>query len=91
MPICLKKIVASAASLAGGGAGPIPTIRCAQEFDPFVHGFIEQLRTSKDYARRAEKLKRDFLARPELGGLARGHVGEPARRSSNRTRSAENR
>ena len=33
-------------------------------------GFIEQLRTSKQYAKRAEKLKRDFLARPELRRLA---------------------
>ena len=40
------------------------------EFDRFVQGFIERLRTSKTYARSAEKLKRDFLARPEIRGLA---------------------
>jgi uncharacterized membrane-anchored protein YjiN (DUF445 family) len=40
------------------------------EFDRFVLKFIERLRHSKDYAKRAEKLKRDFLARPELRELA---------------------
>ncbi|MFA6154349.1 DUF445 family protein, partial [Mesorhizobium sp.] len=39
-------------------------------FDHFVQTFIEKLRTSKQYAKRAEKLKRDFLARPEVVGLA---------------------
>ena len=41
-----------------------------REFDEFVFNFIERLRTSKDYARRAEKMKRDLLARPELRDLA---------------------
>lgn len=65
----LKKIVASAGSL-------LEEVRDDEnhpmrlEFDRFVHGFIEELRTSKHYARRAERLKRDFLARPELAGLA---------------------
>jgi uncharacterized membrane-anchored protein YjiN (DUF445 family) len=41
-----------------------------REFDLFVLNFVEKLRSSKDYAKRAEKLKRDFLARPELRELA---------------------
>lgn len=41
------------------------------EFDGFVKNFIERLRTSPDYAERAEALKRDLLERPELRDLAR--------------------
>ena len=40
------------------------------EFDRFVVGFVDRLRTSKQYAKRAEQLKRDLLARPELRDLA---------------------
>jgi len=40
------------------------------EFDRFALSFIEKLRNSKQYARRAEKLKRDFLGRPEVRALA---------------------
>ena len=64
----LKKIVASASSL-------LDEVRAEKnhpmrdEFDRFVLAFIGKLRTSKDYSKRAEKLKRDFLARPELAGL----------------------
>ena len=65
----LKKIVASAGSLLDEvRADPDHPMRA--EFDGFVQGFIERLRTSKTYARRAEKLKRDFLARPEIRGMA---------------------
>ncbi len=65
----LKKIVASAGSLLEEvRADPNHAMR--HEFDRFVLKFIDRLRNSKDYAKRAEKLKRDFLARPELGGLA---------------------
>lgn len=65
----LKKIVASASSLLEEvRADPDHPMR--QEFDRFVHGFIDRLRNSRDYARRAEKMKRDLLARPELGELA---------------------
>jgi uncharacterized membrane-anchored protein YjiN (DUF445 family) len=65
----LKKIVASAASLLEEvRAEPDHPLRA--EFDGFVAAFIERLKTSKDYARRAEKLKRDFLARPELRDMA---------------------
>lgn len=65
----LKKIVASAGNL-------IVEIEADEnhsmrhEFDDFVERFIAELRTSPEYAARAEKLKRDFLARPELGELA---------------------
>ncbi|MER9867640.1 DUF445 domain-containing protein [Mesorhizobium sp. M0136] len=65
----LKKIVASAGSLLDEvRADPHHPMRA--EFDLFVETFVERLRTSKQYARRAEKLKRDFLARPELSALA---------------------
>lgn len=65
----LKKIVASAGALLeevrADEAHPLRV-----EFDHFVENFIEQLRSSRYYARRAERLKRDFLARPELAGIA---------------------
>ncbi|PAP99968.1 DUF445 domain-containing protein [Mesorhizobium mediterraneum] len=65
----LKKIVASAGSLLDEvRADPEHPMRA--EFDRFVLTFVERLRTSKQYAKRAEKLKRDFLARPELKALA---------------------
>ncbi|RWF76383.1 MAG: DUF445 family protein, partial [Mesorhizobium sp.] len=65
----LKKIVASAGSLLDEvRADPDHPMRA--EFDRFVLTFVERLRTSKQYAKRAEKLKRDFLARPELKALA---------------------
>ncbi len=43
-----------------------------REFDGFVTGFIERLRTSDSFARRAEGLKRDLLARPEIAAVAEG-------------------
>ncbi|MBZ9794756.1 DUF445 domain-containing protein [Mesorhizobium sp. ES1-4] len=65
----LKKIVASAGSLLDEvRADPNHPMRA--EFDRFAQGFVERLRTSKQYARRAEKMKRDFLARPEVRALA---------------------
>ncbi|MFA6156527.1 DUF445 domain-containing protein [Mesorhizobium sp.] len=65
----LKKIIASAGSLLDEvRVDPDHPMRA--EFDHFVQTFIEKLRTSKQYAKRAEKLKRDFLARPEVVGLA---------------------
>lgn len=65
----LKKIVASAGTLLDEvKADPDHPMRA--EFDRFVIAFVEKLRTSKTYAKRAEKLKRDFLARPELHDLA---------------------
>jgi uncharacterized membrane-anchored protein YjiN (DUF445 family) len=65
----LRKIVASTASF-------IEEARAQQdhplrrEFERFVAAFIERLRRSPDYARRAEALKQDLLARPEVAALA---------------------
>ncbi|TSE13179.1 DUF445 domain-containing protein [Mesorhizobium intechi] len=65
----LKKIVASAGSLLDEvRADPDHPMRA--EFDRFAQGFVERLRTSKQYSKRAEKMKRDFLARPEVRALA---------------------
>jgi uncharacterized membrane-anchored protein YjiN (DUF445 family) len=65
----VKKIVASAGALFQEVlADQNHSLR--HEFDRFVIGFIEALRDSPDYAERAEKLKRDLLARPELSSLA---------------------
>ena len=65
----LKKIVASAGTLfdevLADANHPL-----RHEFDRFVIGFIEQLRDSPEYAKRAEDLKRDLLGRPELRRLA---------------------
>ena len=56
----LKKIVASAGTLfdevLADANHPL-----RHEFDRFVIGFIEQLRDSPEYAKRAEELKRDLL------------------------------
>ncbi len=66
----MKKIVNSAyAFLEEVRTTPGHPLR--DEFDGFVKNFIERLRTSPDYAERAEALKRDLLARPELRTLAR--------------------
>lgn len=65
----LKKIVASAGSLLEEvRADPDHPMR--SEFDRFVESFIARLRKSKDLARRAERMKRDFLSRPELREMA---------------------
>jgi uncharacterized membrane-anchored protein YjiN (DUF445 family) len=64
----LKKIVTSAGSL-------LDEVKEDQnhplrhEFDRFVVSFIEGLRDSPEYAERAERMKRDLLARPELANL----------------------
>ena len=41
-----------------------------QEFDRFAREFVEKLGSSPEYAAKAEALKREFLARPEIRGLA---------------------
>ncbi len=67
----LRKIVAStAAFIEEARQDPDHTLR--REFDGFVRGFIERLRHSADFARRAERLKHDLLARPEVVKLAEG-------------------
>ena len=65
----LKKIVASAGTLLDEvRADPDHPMR--QEFDRFVKIFIGRLKTSKEYRRRAEKLKRDLIARPQMRDMA---------------------
>jgi uncharacterized membrane-anchored protein YjiN (DUF445 family) len=41
-----------------------------REFDQFEKGLIEKLKSSPEYAGKAETLKRDLLARPEISNLA---------------------
>jgi uncharacterized membrane-anchored protein YjiN (DUF445 family) len=41
-----------------------------REFDQFVKAFIENLNSSPEYADRAEALKRELLARPEVSTIA---------------------
>ncbi len=65
----LKKIVASAGTLLED-VRKDPDHPMRQECDRFVKTVIERLKTSKEYRRRAEKLKRDLLARPQLRGMA---------------------
>ena len=67
----LRKIVASATAFIEEARGD-PEHPLRREFDGFVTGFIQRLRTSKDFARRAERLKHDLLARPEVVALAEG-------------------
>ncbi|HEV7255531.1 MAG TPA: DUF445 family protein [Mesorhizobium sp.] len=65
----LNKIVNSATTLLDEvRAQPNHPLR--GEFDRFAENFIEKLRHSPDYARRAEQLKADFLGRPELRDIA---------------------
>ena len=67
----LRKIVASTTSFIEEARGD-PDHPLRREFDGFVAGFIERLRTSDDFARRAETLKRDLMARPEVAAFADG-------------------
>jgi len=84
----LKKIVASAGTLLEEvRADPDHPMRA--EFDRFAKTFIERLRTSKQYARRAEQLKRDFLARPEMKAMA-GNMWESLRLFIEQDARAEN-
>jgi uncharacterized membrane-anchored protein YjiN (DUF445 family) len=67
----LRKIVAStSAFIQDARVDPRHPLR--QEFDGFVTGFIDRLRNSEAFARRAESLKRDLLARPEVAAIAEG-------------------
>lgn len=67
----LRKIVASTtAFIQDARADASHPLR--REFDSFVSNFIERLRHSQAFARRAESLKRDMLARPEIAAVAEG-------------------
>jgi uncharacterized membrane-anchored protein YjiN (DUF445 family) len=67
----LRKIVASTTAFIEEARGD-PNHALRREFDRFVQGFIERLRHSRDFAERAERLKHDLLARPEVVALAEG-------------------
>ena len=67
----LRKIVASTTAFIKEARGDADH-PLRKEFNGFVANFIERLRTSEDFARRAERLKRDLLARPEITTLAEG-------------------
>lgn len=67
----LRKIVASTtAFIQDARAEKEHPLR--REFDSFVSNFIERLRHSQSFARRAETLKRDLLARQEIATVAEG-------------------
>ena len=67
----LRKIVASTTAFIKDARGEADH-PLRREFDSFVANFIERLRTSEAFAGRAERLKRDLLARPEIATLAGG-------------------
>ncbi|NQW54580.1 MAG: DUF445 family protein [Rhodospirillales bacterium] len=67
----LRKIVASTSAFIKDARGDA-NHPLRQEFNSFVANFIERLRTSKAFARRAESLKRDLLARREIATMAEG-------------------
>lgn len=65
----LNRIVASAGRLVEE-AGSDPEHPLRREFDEFALRFIEDLKTDPAYVARAERIKANLLARPELGRLA---------------------
>ncbi|MBX9945768.1 MAG: DUF445 family protein [Reyranella sp.] len=67
----LRKIVASSSAFIQE-ARVDPNHPLRREFDSFVANFIDRLRTSQSFANRAEVLKRDLLARPEVAAVAEG-------------------
>jgi uncharacterized membrane-anchored protein YjiN (DUF445 family) len=66
----VKKIVASASAFFDDVRGD-PNHPFRGEFDRMVLSFVDRLGTDPAYADRIDGLKRDLLARPELGDLAR--------------------
>ncbi len=67
----LRKIVASTSSFIEE-ARKDPNHPLRREFDAFVSNTVGRLRTSKDFARRAERLKQDLIDRPEMARLSEG-------------------
>ena len=67
----LRKIVASTAAFIQDARND-PQHPLRREFDGFVTGFIDRLRTSAAFAQRVESLKHDLLARPEVAAVAEG-------------------
>jgi uncharacterized membrane-anchored protein YjiN (DUF445 family) len=66
----VKKIVASATAFFDEVRSD-PNHPFRGEFDRMVLSFVDRLGSDKSYADRIDGLKRDLLARPELGDLAR--------------------
>jgi uncharacterized membrane-anchored protein YjiN (DUF445 family) len=66
----VNKIVASATSFFEDVRND-PAHPFRGEFDRMVLSFVDRLGTDRSYADRIDGLKRDLLARPELGDLAR--------------------
>ena len=67
----LRKIVASTAAFIRDARND-PQHPLRREFDGFVTGFIDRLRTSAAFAQRVESLKHDLLVRPEVAAVAEG-------------------
>lgn len=65
----LRKIIGAASTLLDE-AREQPDHAIRLEFDQAVRGFIKRLGTSKLYARQAEQMKHDLLARPEVRQMA---------------------
>ena len=65
----LRRMVALISSLIHE-AGSNPDHALRHDFDRFVREFVEKLESSPEYAERAELLKRELLARPEIRHLA---------------------
>ena len=83
----VNKIVASATAFFEEVRGD-PRHPFRGEFDRLVLSFVDRLGSDKSYADRIDGLKRDLLARPELGDLAR-NVWSNARSFIERSASGE--
>jgi uncharacterized membrane-anchored protein YjiN (DUF445 family) len=83
----VKKIVASATAFFEEVRGD-PQHPFRGEFDRMVLSFVDRLGSDPTYAERIDGLKRDLLARPELGELAR-HIWSNARSFIERSASGE--
>lgn len=65
----LRRIVASAAAFIEEVRDD-PDHPLRAEFDRFTRGFVEDLRDAPEYAERLDRLREEFLARPELASIA---------------------
>lgn len=83
----MNKIVASATAFFEEVRGD-PAHPFRGEFDRMVLSFVDRLSSDKGYADRIDGLKRDLLARPELGDLAR-NIWSNARAFIERSASGE--
>ena len=83
----MNKIIASATAFFEEVHGD-PNHPFRGEFDRMVLSFVDRLASDKSYADRIDGLKRDLLARPELGDLAR-NIWSNARAFIERSASGE--